>query len=311
MGVTIKNPIKWSGSKRRLASDIIAWFPHKKHMGEVKQGTFYEMFCGGCSILLELLLNPYIADQRKYENYVCIDINKDLINLWKLIKTNPEALSDRYRDLWSNFNYEKVFTDMDNYSREYQYNHRKKFFNEVRFDFNQSQTYDLDKLSKFLFLLRTCFNGLVRYNRSGLYNSTCHFSRPGIRPKDLDEILEKTSKVLNLYGVEFIEADILDGQNKWEIKENDFVFLDPPYSGTSDNLMYQGAVDEEKLIEYLNSLPCSYALTFNGNRGENKGRLIELNNVELIELNGFSSSFSRLNEKNVIVNELLYLKQNN
>ena len=61
--------IKWSGSKRSQAKNIVSYFPREID-------TYYEPFCGGCSVLRALLESDI-----KVKNYVCSDINEGLIDL--------------------------------------------------------------------------------------------------------------------------------------------------------------------------------------------------------------------------------------
>ena len=92
MGISYLPVIKWSGSKRSQASNIISYFP-------VKVKTYYEPFIGGGSILNALLQSDVKAD-----NYVCSDINNDLINLYKAIMTRPKEVADYYETLWRELN---------------------------------------------------------------------------------------------------------------------------------------------------------------------------------------------------------------
>jgi DNA adenine methylase len=285
------NPIKWSGSKKCHSEQILTYFPEEIN-------TYFEPFCGSCSVMFELL-----SSHIKVKIIICSDINKDLINLWNCIKSDPEFLSYWYNEMWIEFN-----------SKNIQY--RKNYFNNIRKLFNEQ--YCLDKLIEcnnntlclsavhFLFLLRVCFSGLVRYNQKGLLNTTCHFSRPGIDPKKLDKILIETSKLLNDNDVTFEYKTYTDIKPECE---SDFMFLDPPYSGSNDKKMYYGAINEQELIDYCNNLPCNYALTYEGDRGENKAKRLKLNNTNVILLNGKNSSYSRMNGDKVIVNELLYTKK--
>ena len=70
--------IKWSGSKRSQASEIISNFPKEID-------TYYESFCGGCSVIRRLLSTDTIT----VKHFICNDLNTDLIELWKLIKYRP------------------------------------------------------------------------------------------------------------------------------------------------------------------------------------------------------------------------------
>jgi DNA adenine methylase len=313
--IMINLPIKWSGSKRPISSEILFHFPTPElPFG----GTFYEPFCGSCSVLLELLTNGQFVNT--FDKYICSDINGDLINLWNQIKLNPKYLAEHYEEVWKTFNL--YITDSTNIQIPYKeyfgkeptteklFQNRKIIFNKVREQYNDPYTktfYIKDwQAGHFLFLLRSCFNGLIRYNKDGEFNSSCHFSRPAIEPKKLKKILFDVSEILNDYNVQFIVQDYKNILKN--INENDFVFLDPPYSGCDTKLMYQGTIDENDLINFCNNLLCRYALTYNGDRGEDKGHRLNLKNVTEILLKGKNSSYSRLNGKNIKVNEIMYVK---
>ena len=75
--------IKWSGSKRSQAEKILEFFPKEID-------TYYEPFCGGCSVLRRLLDSDI-----KVKNYVCSDLNQDLINLWIEIKNHPHRDNEK------------------------------------------------------------------------------------------------------------------------------------------------------------------------------------------------------------------------
>lgn len=68
--------IKWSGSKRSQAKEIVN-FINKDY------DNYYELFCGGCSVLFYILNNS----PNKFKNYFCNDINKPLIELYNIIKS--------------------------------------------------------------------------------------------------------------------------------------------------------------------------------------------------------------------------------
>lgn len=84
--------IKWSGSKRHQAAEILKYFPNTID-------TYYEPFCGGASILRRLLDSDIIV-----KNYICSDLNKDLILLWNKIIYEPNEVSLYYRKLWNELN---------------------------------------------------------------------------------------------------------------------------------------------------------------------------------------------------------------
>jgi DNA adenine methylase len=280
MGTVKNNPIKWSGSKAPLAEEIVKnYFPK-----EIE--TYYEPFCGSCAVMFKAIEHCNI------KNIVCSDINNDLIRLWLWIKDNPKYVIKTY--------YENYFEFNNNVFETTLIEHRKNYYKKVRDKFNESRI-----PTDFLFLLRTCFNGLVRYNKKGEFNSPCHFTRAGITPDKLENYILETSKKLNDYDINFHCCSYTDITPQ----KNDFVFLDPPYDASKGS-MYNGSIDENILIEWCNFLKCSYAMTYNGNRGNRVGSLLELENTEMFELTGKNSPYSRLKGDNsVTVKEILYFKK--
>ena len=106
--------IKWSGSKRSQSELIVKEFPKQI-------STYYEPFCGGCSILMELMLDDSISVDR----YICSDLNSDLISLWNEIKNNPNEVIETYNIMWNEMN----VNEDRNLKREYFYKVRDRFNN--------------------------------------------------------------------------------------------------------------------------------------------------------------------------------------
>lgn len=217
--------IKWSGSKRPVAKQLAKYFT----FGE----TYYEPFVGGGAMM------PFAQCRRG----VASDIIPELIDLWREIKSHPQLVADEYEQRWA----------------ELQHNGPDVYYN-VRDNFNKTKNcYD------FLFLTRTCVNGLIRYNSNGDFNNSFHLSRPGIHPSKLREIIAKWSRCLAHF--DFYNIDYRDALAS--VKANDFVFLDPPYGGTKDrytrtpfdlNVFYRE-------LDRLNSIGSKWMLTFDGTAG--------------------------------------------
>ena len=184
--------IKWSGSKRSQASEIIKYFPKEID-------TYYEPFCGGCSVLRTLL-----ESNIKVNRYICSDLNTELIELWRLIKSNPDDVSIHYSLLWNELNMD------DDKTR------KKLYFEKARERFNKTK-YPLD----FMFIMRTTTNGMPRYNQNGEFNNSFHITRNGILPEKLDKIIREWSELLNRYDVTFINCSY----EYIEPNENDFIHL--------------------------------------------------------------------------------------
>lgn len=270
--------IKWSGSKRSQSEEIIKRFPKQID-------TYYEPFIGGASILFQLLHSDINVN-----SYICSDINEDLINLWNTIKDNPSFLIKRYEEMWNELN---VDEDMDR---------KKQYFNKVRTRFNK----DREPID-FLFLSRTCVNGLIRYNGKGEFNTSFHLTRKGIIPKTFNKIILQWSEVLNKNNVKFIHRSYIDLVSK----EGDFIYLDPPYVGTKG--MYYGTIDYNDLWNWLRESDCGYILSFDGTSGEEDRTYEVPNNLYTTHeyIYSGSSSFKRLKTQTTeYVEESLYIKNN-
>lgn len=271
--------IKWSGSKRSQAEQILTYFP-------TEINTYYEPFCGGASMLRRLL-----SSDIKVNHYVCSDINKGLIDLWNLIKTNPQSITEKYSEMWHEMN----ATD----DKEF----KKQYFCKVRERYNQTHN-PLD----FMFIMRTTTNGMPRYNKVGDFNNSFHVTRNGIIPATLEKIVFEWSDLLNKNNVQFVHCSY----DEIIPQKNDFVYLDPPYANTKG--MYYGVIDYQKFWEYLRDLPCDYILSFDGISGE-------VDNTANVPTDVYSkheylysgnSSFKRTIGKSndSIVYESIYVKRN-
>ena len=217
--------IKWSGSKRYVAPEL------SQYIGNSKR--YFEPFVGGGSML------PF----RKIETAVASDIISELINLWNLIKNEPELVA---------FEYEKRWNLLHTEGHDVYYKIRDSF-NATKNEFD------------FLFLTRTCASGLIRYNSSGEFNNSIHKNRPGIHPKSFRDVVKKWSYFLK--GVTFQNTDYRT--TLADANANDFVFLDPPYGGTKDRYTKTefNLSDFYNELERLNSVGAKWILTFDGTAG--------------------------------------------
>lgn len=272
----IQPVIKWTGSKRKQSEEIISHFPK-----QIK--TYYEPFVGGGSVMFQLLHSDI-----EVEKYVCSDINKDLIDLWNVIKDNPEKIITKYKEMWDELNKDE---DLER---------KKQYYNEVRKRYNTHH-----QPEDFLFISRTCINGLIRYNRNGKFNSSFHITRKGIDPKTLEKIVNQWSSKLKEKNVQFIHRDY----NTIKAVEGDYLYLDPPYAGTKG--MYNGGIDLEGFYEWLKQQGCRYALSFDGSSGDTEFTQkvpTELYTEHKFLSNGNSTFKKTKVNKNEYVQESLYLK---
>ena len=270
--------IKWSGSKRSQSEEIVSKIKNKEY------DTYYEPFCGGCSVLFQLLHSDI-----KFKRYVCSDINNDLISLWNEIKYNPNKVIDEYTRMWNELN---IDNDIER---------KKIYYNNVRERFNNERSpYD------FMFIMRTAVNGMPRYNKDGNFNTSFHVTRNGIQPNKLKKIILEWSKVLNEYNVEFITMSY----EKIQTNKNDLMYLDPPYANTKG--MYYGAINNDWLWNWLRNQECSYLLSFDGKTSsEDMTYNIPIDIYDRHEyIYSGNSSLRRLKGKtNEYVSESLYIKE--
>lgn len=222
--------IKWSGSKRSQTETLKSFMP-------TSYRRYYEPFVGGGSMLYAV--NPKDA--------IAGDICKPLINLWNAIKTRPNDIKEGYRIRWENLQKEGEETYYD-----------------VREEFNRDT--DNADPNDFLFLLRTCMNGLVRFNQHGKFNNSFHFGRPGIHPDRLSRLIDEWNE--RIAHTVFVCDDYRNVLST--ATDEDVVYLDPPYHSTKG--MYGGSFDYQNLLECLDDLntrKVRWLLSYDGKSGDN------------------------------------------
>lgn len=261
--------IKWTGSKRPIAKKIISYFPK-----EIE--TYYEPFLGGGSVFFQLLRTNEIT----VKNFELSDINDSVINIFTIVKDNPLELILSYRDNW-----EKLQKD-SNY-----FYFQRDIYNETK-----------DPLI-FYFLTRTCYNGTIRYNKDGEFNTSHHFSRTGMLP-------DKVEKIILYYNFLMKEKCINFRCSSFEEvipqKMEDIIYLDPPYTNTK--ALYFGNISFPNLLSWVNNFRCSWFMNINGINKTNNEELINIPFTGREVLFSGNSSFSRMKKKSVTVSEYFYYR---
>lgn len=231
--------VKWIGSKRSQSEEIIKYFPEYID-------TYYEPFCGGCSLTYQLLS----SDTHFANRIVCSDINGDLIDLWKTLQTDADGIYKKYETLW--YEMKKLSNGIA----------RKEFYEEIRNRFNKKRSPYL-----FFFLMRTCTNGIPRYNSKGEFNNTLHISRLGIKPSRIRVDIDKWVNAIADENVIFKKCDYNDIFG--EVVTGDFIYLDPPCELTRSSGKYFGSINYMDLfgrLRILNSQDIKWALSWDGNQ---------------------------------------------
>ena len=216
--------VKWAGGKRQLMSELEKNFP-------TKFGTYLEPFLGGGAVMFDLLT--------KEHNLKCnvSDLNSDLVLSYVTIR-------DRL---------EKLIESLENHSKNYHKDSTGYYF-EVR---NQEPKNQIEKVSRLLFLNKTCFNGLYRVNSKGKFNVPLgRYTNPNIVNK---ENLQAVSKTLQSGKIKISCRDFSSIIK--DAKKGDFVYFDPPYQPVSDTANFTSYThrdftedDLERLADLANQL---------------------------------------------------------
>jgi len=216
--------VKWAGGKRQLMSELEKNFP-------TKFGTYLEPFLGGGAVMFDLLT--------KEHNLKCnvSDLNSDLVLSYVTIR-------DRL---------EKLIESLENHSKNY-HKDSTGYYYEVR---NQEPKNQIEKVSRLLFLNKTCFNGLYRVNSKGKFNVPLgRYTNPNIVNK---ENLQVVSKTLQSGKIKISCRDFSSIIK--DAKKGDFVYFDPPYQPVSDTANFTSYThrdftedDLERLADLANQL---------------------------------------------------------
>lgn len=187
--------LKWAGGKRQLLPQLREHFP-------AQYNTYYEPFVGAGAVLFDL----------KPSNAVINDTNTELINLYNVIK-DKEKLEILIEDLKTHKNESGYFYEVREWDRKDNYN----------------ELPDYKKASRFIYLNKTCFNGLYRVNSKGYFNV------PFGKYKNPDYVNENVLRAVHEY-LNGNNIQILNGDFEKAVENassGDFVYFDPPYDPVS------------------------------------------------------------------------------
>ena len=229
--------VKWVGGKRQLMQDLENNFPKQF-------ATYHEPFLGGGAVMFNLLTKkPQLSCNVS-------DFNSDLILAYVTIRDKLE----------------KLIESLENHSKNYHKNSTEYYY-EVR---KQEPKQQIEKVSRLLFLNKTCFNGLYRVNKKGQFNVPLgRYTNPNIVNK---ENLTAVSKILQSNKIKIscrdFEAVLGDA------KKGDLVYFDPPYQPVSSTANFTSYTHRDfteddlerlaKLADQLHSKGC-YVLLSNSN----------------------------------------------
>ncbi len=249
---TAKPFVKWAGGKSQLLKEI-----DSKISSNIN--TYIEPFVGGGAVLFHLLNN-----YSNLEKVVINDINSDLIDTYRTIKNNVEELISTLQK-WQD-EYYCLIDDEES---------KKRYYYEKRTFFNQRTSNKIAQSALFIFLNKTCFNGLYRVNRKNEFNVPMgSYKKPLIGDTE------------NLQNVHFVlqKVTILNGDFEQTLsfaQDNTLFYFDPPYKPLSQTSNFNSYAKDEfndkeqiRLAEFckkIDTLGYDWVLSNSDVKGNNQG----------------------------------------
>ncbi|MEM0143568.1 MAG: DNA adenine methylase [Candidatus Parvarchaeum sp.] len=213
--------VKWAGGKKQLLTQFDKFFPNKIE-------RYIEPFVGGGAVAFHII-------KRFEPKFVLLsDINEEIVNAYNVVKNNvPELVS--------------ALTILAK-------NHSKEFFYKIR-EVDPNTLSNIEMAARFIYLNKTCFNGLYRVNSQGKFNVPIgSYKNPHII--DVNSLLEINKLLKNV----IIKA--MPFENVLEFaKKGDFIYLDPPYYPIKEGKSFTkyskndfSRLDQERLASLFNKL---------------------------------------------------------
>lgn len=226
--VTPKPFIKWVGGKRQLLPELLARLP-------LEYNRYFEPFIGGGALFFA---------HRPKKAFIS-DINEELVNAYRVLEDDVESL---IAELFKHSH--KHSQGDDNFSESYFY----KLRNADRLDSYRSWS-DVSRAGRFIYLNKTCYNGLYRVNSQGQFNAPFgDYKRPKICDVANLRACSFALKKARVHCMSFITA-------AQRAKTGDFVYFDPPYAplnATSNFTGYAksgfGVEDQQQLKKLCDAL---------------------------------------------------------
>lgn len=206
MSEKIRPFVKWAGGKGSLIPQLNNFYPYELKNGIIER--YIEPFVGGGAVLIDILQKYDVQEAYAF------DINIDLIKSYNVIKNNVEDLITNLKQM------ETEYLQLEQEERKnYFYNKRDEYNNYTLKENEQN----IQRAAQFIYLNRTCFNGLYRVNKAGKFNVPMGSHK---NPTICDEEnLRNLSKLIQ--NVQFQYGDYRRSMEY--VTENTFVYFDPPY----------------------------------------------------------------------------------
>lgn len=207
--IELKPFLKWVGGKTQLINEIEKFLPAD---GEQVLTKYAEPMVGGGALLFSILSKYY------FEELYISDINLELINAYTVVRDNVDLLVEKLSEM------QAIFLPMNENGRKYYYYNARDKFNNLKL----SEETAIDKAALFIFLNKTCFNGLYRVNKKGQFNVPMGaYKNPTICDENnLRNISQALQNVKIVCGDYTLSESFID--------KDTFVYLDPPYRPISE-----------------------------------------------------------------------------
>lgn len=231
----LPHPIPYQGSKRGLAPLIAPNIP-------AEIDVWFEPFAGSAAMTL------FAAQKKIARRFVIGDSLPSMAELWREIVHRPERTARRYREIWCGQKHGDLC-----------------YFNEIRARYNRGRDpVDL------LYLVCRCVKNAVRFNKAADFTQSVDKRRLGMRPDKMDAAIRGASSLLR-GKVEIRSGDWL--VTTVDARSRDFLYMDPPYLGTSvgRDKRYAEQLEYVRLVAGLRTLlnrRIRFALSYDGATGE-------------------------------------------
>lgn len=206
MSEKIRPFVKWAGGKGSLIPQLNNFYPYELKNGIIER--YIEPFVGGGAVLIDILQKYDVQEAYAF------DINIDLINSYNVIKKHVEDLITNLKQM------ETEYLQLGQEERKNYFYNKRDEYNNYTLEENE---HNIQRAAQFIYLNRTCFNGLYRVNKAGKFNVPMGSHK---NPTICDEEnLRNLSKLIQ--NVQFQYGDYKRSMEY--VTENTFVYFDPPY----------------------------------------------------------------------------------
>lgn len=252
--------LKWVGGKTQIIQTLVKYFPNE-------MDNYHELFLGGGSVLLALLSLQREAKIKINGKLYAYDFNEALINVYKNIQSNKDELFDtlsKYVNAYDSIKTTETPINRKPKDITEALENKENYYYWLRAMYNKkyktSDKHTIDCSALFIFINKTCFRGMYREGPNGYNVPYGHYKKTPtfITKTELDTISDL------IKDVEFIHSSFEESFEN--IKENDFVYLDPPYA-PENNKSFVGYTEDGFGVDTHNNL---FKLTKHLNKNLNK-----------------------------------------